>query len=101
MEQFERDMTITWHLPVPGAMALLASWRETLACYSLLKQRHLEDMDDGIGGYRSNNRQAITCRHTPGKAWTCKGSQDAYTSMNAPRILVNPVCGCSVADTEE
>ncbi len=87
-------MTITWRLPVPVAMALLASWREALACYSPLKQRHLEDMDDRIGVYCSNNRQAITCRHTPGKAWTCKGSQDTYTSMNAPRILVYPVCGC-------
>jgi hypothetical protein len=101
VEQFERDMTITWRLPVPVAIASLAGWREALACHSTLKQRHLEDMDDRIGGYRSNNRQAIVCRHTPGKAWICEGSQDTYTSMNAPRILVDPVCGCSVADTEE
>jgi hypothetical protein len=80
----------------------LAGWRgEALACYSTLKQRHLEDMDDEIGGYRSNNGQAITCRDTSGKLGLAKDSQDAYTSMNAPRILVDPVCGCSVADTEE
>lgn len=55
MEQFERDMTITWRLPIPIAIASLAGWREALACHSTLKQRHLEDMDDEIGGYRSNN----------------------------------------------
>ena len=58
-------------------------------------------MGDEIGSYRSNNRQAITCHDASGKAWTYNGLQDAYTSMNAPRILVDPVCGCSVADTEE
>lgn len=74
---------------------------EALACYFTLKQRPLEDMDDEIGGYRSNNGQAITCRDTSGETWTCENSWDAYTSMNAPRTLVDPVCGCSVADTEE
>ena len=85
MEQFERDMTITWRLPVPVAIASLAGWREALTCHSTLKQRPLEDMDDEIGGYRSNNGQAITCRDASGETWSCESSRDAYTStMNAP-----------------
>ena len=62
----------------------LAGWREALACHSTLKQRPLEDMDDEIGGYRSNNGQAITRRDASGETWTCESSRDAYTSMNAP-----------------